>query len=137
MNWMKRPLKIGTVGRSTFLVEPEHGIDITGDPNLAVLSTPSLIWFLEKAARQAVSAVLEPDYNSAGVHIDVQHLAATPLGHRVTCTARVIHIDGPSILFQVEACDQHETIAKGMHRRRTFKIDRFADRVRRKAERAT
>jgi predicted thioesterase len=44
----------------------------------------------------------------------------------------VIHVDGPVISFQVEARDQRELIARGLHKRRVIHAERFAARVRRK-----
>jgi predicted thioesterase len=67
-----------------------------------------------------------------GVHVDVRHLAATPPGQRVVCTARVIHVEGAVVSFQIEARDQQELIARGLHKRRVIQAERFAARVRRK-----
>jgi predicted thioesterase len=97
-----------------------------------VLSTPSLIWFLEHAARRALSPLLEDRETCVGTQIEIQHLAPTPLGERVCCRARVIGVDGRQINFQVEAHDQHELIARGLHKRAVVPVDRFASRVLRK-----
>ena len=82
--------------------------------------------------QKIVTPVLDAGERSVGVHVDVRHLAPTPLGQRVVCTARVIHVDGPVISFQVEARDQRELIARGLHKRRVIQAERFAARVRRK-----
>ncbi len=76
--------------------------------------------------------LLEPGESTVGVQVDVQHLAATPLGERVTCRTRVIHTDGTLILFQLEAHDEHERIARGVHKLRVIQVSRFAERVQRK-----
>ena len=124
--------KVGTVGEVTFVVEEKHAIDFADGEMPAVLSTPWLIWFLEHAARQAMLSLLEPGESTVGVHVDVQHLAATPLGERVTCRARVIHSEGTLISFQLEAHDEHERIARGLHKLRVIRVARFAERVRNK-----
>lgn len=131
---MKRTPRVGDSGTEKFVVGEPHLIDIAGDRELAVLSTPSLIWFLEHAARHALREVLEPGETSVGVAVEVEHLAATPSGHRVQCTARVIHIEGTLITFQVTAVDERERIARGVHRRRVVLSDRFREQVRRKME---
>ncbi len=131
---MKNKPKIGATGETTFTVRPEHSIDLLDDSRLAVLSTPSLIWFLEHAARAALTPVLEPNETTVGTQVDVQHLAATPLDFEVTCVARVIHLDGLSVTFQVHATDGQDTIARGVHQRRVVPIDRLARRVRKKKE---
>jgi predicted thioesterase len=129
---MKTQPKVGTVGEVTFVVETKHAIDFADEKMPAVLSTPWLIWFLEHAAREAMLPLLEPGESTVGMQVDVQHLAATPLGRRVTCRARVIHSDGALISFQLEAHDEHERIARGVHKLRVIPVARFAERVQRK-----
>jgi fluoroacetyl-CoA thioesterase len=130
---MKTSPKVGTTGQQRFVVEPKHTIDFAGGGMPAVLCTPWLIWFLEHAARDAILPMLEPGESTVGGHVDVRHLAATPVGETVTCLARVVNVDGVAISFQLEAHDQHELIARGFHRLHVIKIDRFARKVGRKS----
>jgi len=129
---MKAKPKVGDAGQWRFMVTAEYTINIAEDPQLAVLSTPSLIWFLEHAAREALGPVLEPGETSVGTQVDVEHLAATPAGHEVSCVAKVIHVEGASITFQVSASDRREMIARGVHKRRVVRCPRFNDYVRQK-----
>jgi fluoroacetyl-CoA thioesterase len=130
---MKSHPKIGTAGELPFVVEQQHCIDFATDGMPAVLSTPQLIGLLERTARQTLQPFLESDERSVGVEIELRHLAATPLGQQVTCTTRVISVDGTQVGFQIEARDQHELIARGLHKRAVIRVDSFAKRVRRKA----
>ena len=129
---MKSTPKIGDVGELRFVVDASNVIDFADDELPAVLSTPCLINFLERAAREALAPVLESNESSVGTHVDVQHLAPTPPGQEVVCRARVIVVDGATITFQIEARDQDELIARGLHKRSVIRKDRFAARVRRK-----
>ena len=129
---MKVHPKIGTSGELSFVVEQKHCIDFATDGMPAVLSTPQLIGLLERAARQTLAPFLEPDERSVGVEIELRHLAATPLGASVTCTVRVISAEGAQVGFQIEARDQHELIARGLHKRAVIRVDSFAKRVQRK-----
>lgn len=129
---MKRRARIGEVGELAFVVTEQHIIDFSDEQMPAVLCTPWLIWFIEHAARAAVLPLLEIGESTVGVQIEVDHLAPTPLGQRVACTARVINTDDRLITFQVEAHDQQERIARGLHRLRVIHCDRFARRVRSK-----
>ena len=129
---MRHPPRVGTTGRQEFVVAEEHAIDFADDQMPAVLCTPSLIWFLEHAARDAVLPVLEPGESTVGVSIQVEHLAPTPLGKKVTCTARIILVDGTFVSFQLEAHDAVERIARGSHKLGIIQKDRFARRVQQK-----
>lgn len=126
---MKSPPKIGTVGELQFVVEQKHVIDFAMDGMPAVLSTPNLIGLLERTARKAIEPFLELDERSVGIEIELRHLAPTPLGREVTCTARVVHLDGRKIDFQIEARDSGGIIARGVHKRAVVHVQSFANQV--------
>jgi predicted thioesterase len=126
---MKSSPKVGAIGEVQFTVEKQYIIGFADEQMPAVLATPWLIWFLERAAREAIDPCLEPDERTVGTHIDVRHLAPTPPGQRVTCRARVVHSEKTGVSLQVEAWDEQELIARGMHERRIIRCERFAKRV--------
>lgn len=132
---MKGAPKIGATGECSFFVGPEHAITFATDGMPAVLSTPNLIGLFERTAREAIAPFLAADERSVGVEIDLRHLAPTPLGAHVTVTARVIHTAGRLVDFQIEARDDHEVIARGVHKRAVIRVGSFAERVRRKTAR--
>ncbi|PYI85040.1 MAG: thioesterase [Verrucomicrobia bacterium] len=126
---MKGKPKIGTSSELRFVVEPRHAIDFADGGMPAVLSTPHLVGFLERTAREALAPLLEDNERSVGVEIEIRHLAPTPVGQNVTCVARIVHADGTQITFQVEARDEQELIMRGLHKRQIVRVDRFAQRV--------
>lgn len=126
--------KTGTVGEERFVVGEQHLIDFAHNGMPEILCTPSLVWFLEHAARKAVLPLLEPGESTVGVVVNVEHTAATPLGTEVVCRARVIYADGPLISFQLEAHDEQEQIARGTHKLRIIQAARLAKRVDRKKQ---
>jgi fluoroacetyl-CoA thioesterase len=130
---MKSAPRVGTVGELQFVVEPQHVIDFATDGMPAVLSTPKLIGLLERTAREALLPFLDSNERSVGTEIDLRHLAPTPQGQRVTITTRVVHAEDRAVTFQVEARDQHELIARGLHKRAVIQIESFSRRVQRKA----
>ena len=130
---MKTLPRVGTMGEERFVVEARHAIDFAQGGMPAVLSTPWLIWFLEHAARAAVLPLLEDGESTVGMEIEVRHLAPTPVGGTVTCRARVVFAERNEVSFQLEALDGHERIARGSHRLRVVRIERFAQRVAQKA----
>lgn len=129
---MKQRPALGTAYERQFTVEPQHTIDFAGGGMPAVLSTPALVGMLERTARELMEPWLEPDERTVGTEIELRHLAPTPAGARVTCTVRVIRSEGVLTTFQVEARDQHELIARGLHQRAVVRIERFAQRLARK-----
>ena len=130
---MKDTPKIGTLGQQEFRVKKQHGIGFADDELPAVLSTPTLIGFLEQTARETIAHFLEPDEASLGIIVEIEHLAPTPIGSTVTCTARVVFVEGNIVSFQVEARDETERIARGLHKRSVLAKSRFARRVAQKS----
>lgn len=125
---MNTPVRPGDSGEITFVVEGPHAVSF--DPAMPpVLSTPSLLWFLEQAAIRALAPRLTGGEVSVGTEVELQHLAPTPVGGMVTCRARVVSADGPAVAFHVEAHDGHEVIARGFHRRRVVRAAGLARRV--------
>ncbi len=69
------------------------------------------------------------------MEVDVRHLAPTPVGGRVTASARLVSVEGRRLTFKVEAHDELEKVAEGTHVRAIVDLDRFQRRVRDKAGR--
>jgi len=129
---MKRKPANGLTGTQRFIVESQHLIDFAGQDMPAVLSTPWLIKWLEVTARETLRPLLDDGEASVGMEVDIRHLAPTPQGSEVQCTARVIGAEGSTVTFQVEATDGIELIARGVHKRAVVSKARFAERVARK-----
>jgi fluoroacetyl-CoA thioesterase len=122
----------GLSGTAHLLVGPEHTAPFVGSGRIAVLATPVMINVIEAAALNAVEHLLPTGHQSLGIHLDVSHTAATPVGLRVTATAEVIGVEGRTVTFRVEARDEIEVIGGGTHRRVVVSVDRFDERVQRK-----
>ena len=133
---MKQPPRLGMFAEELITVGPGNTIVFADDRMPAVLSTPSLVAHLEYAARHALEPCLAENERSVGQFIEVEHVAPVPDGFTVLCKARIIHVDGPVVTFQIEAHDGVEIVARGLHRRRVIDVDRFRKRVERKKSRA-
>lgn len=133
---MKQIPRTGLTGEKVITVGPENRITFADADMPAVLSTPWLVAYLEFAARDALATCLEPHERSVGTFVEIEHLAPTPEGFTVTCRARVIHVNGPVVTFQVEAHDGTEPVARGIHKRRVIDVARFARRVARKRKKS-
>jgi fluoroacetyl-CoA thioesterase len=127
----------GLTGTTEIIVGPEHTAPFVGSGRIAVLATPVMINLIEAAALAAVEHLLPPGHQSLGTHLDVSHVAATPVGLRVTASAEVLGVEGRTITFRVEARDEFEPIGGGTHQRVVVSVARFDERVQRKlAERS-
>src|SRR5208282_4581783 len=71
---------------------------------------------------------------SVGISIDVQHVAATPPGHRVRAEAEVTKSEGRRLEFTVRAFDETEEIGSGTHRRAVIDKAKFNERIKAKVK---
>ena len=127
-------IRPGLIGTSTITVAREHTAPHVGSGRVAVLATPVMINVIEAAALKAIEHLLPDGYQSLGIHLDVRHFAATPVGLGVTATAEVIAVEGRTITFRVEARDEREPIGDGTHQRVVVNVARFDERVQRKLD---
>jgi fluoroacetyl-CoA thioesterase len=118
---MKSRPKVGATGELAFKIEPQHAIDFATDGMPAVLSTSNLVGCLDDNER------------SVGTEIELRHLAPTPVGQTIHCTARVIHAEDCEVTFQISARDERELIARGLHKRAIIQLEKFSKRVQEKS----
>ena len=111
------------------MVEEQYTATHVGSGQAAVLATPVMIAFMETAAMEAVQDHLPAGHQTVGVHVDVRHIAPTPVGMKVTVTAALIKAEGRLLTFQVTAHDEQETIGTGTHQRAIIDLARFQGRV--------
>jgi fluoroacetyl-CoA thioesterase len=126
----------GLRGTAELVVAAEHTAPFVGSGRIAVLATPVMINLIEAAALSAVEHLLPAGHQSLGIHLDVSHVAATPVGLRVTATAEVVRVEGRTITFKVEAHDEFEPIGGGIHQRVVVSVARFDERVQKKLRRS-
>jgi fluoroacetyl-CoA thioesterase len=126
-------LPAGLTGTAELIVGEQHTAPRVGSGRIRVLATPVMINLIEAAALAAVEQSLPEHHQSLGTHLDVTHVAATPVGMRVRATAEVLRVEGRTVYFRVRADDERELIGEGLHERVVVNVDRFDERVRKKA----
>jgi predicted thioesterase len=124
----------GLKGAAELLVAEEHTAPSIGSGKVRVLATPVMINLIEAAALAAVEHLLETGYQSLGTRLDVRHIAATPVGMKVTAHAEVLRAEGRTVHFRVEARDERELIGDGTHERVVVNVAKFDQRVQRKLQ---
>ena len=125
-------LRPGLRGEASLTVGEEHTAPRIGSGAIHVLATPVMINLIEAAALAAVERLLPAGHQSLGTVLNVRHIAATPVGMRVTATATVQKVDGRTVYFTVEARDERELIGDGTHERVVVNVEKFDQRVKRK-----
>jgi predicted thioesterase len=127
-------IPIGTKLEKKLLVDNEVAINFLGLPGARVLATPWMIGWMERTCRDAVLPLLEAGHDTVGTHVNVYHLAATPMGMTVTFTAEVTSVEDRRVNFKVEAWDEKQKCGEGTHQRAIVNIARFAAKMQAKLE---
>ena len=122
-------LKVGDQFTSELVVEEKHTAAAFGSGNILVFSTPMMIGLMENAALNCAQLNLSSELSTVGTYVNVKHVAATPIGQKVTATATLVSIEGKKLEFRVEAFDEIEKIGEGMHGRYIIDAAKFLDKV--------
>jgi fluoroacetyl-CoA thioesterase len=123
-------IPVGARGTFELVVAAEHLANRFKDATLpSVLATPVMIMVMENAALNAIKPYLASGQSAVGTHVDVAHLAATPVGRKVSGEAEVTRVDGRRIDFAVRAFDGSEPIGAGTHQRMLIELVKFNERL--------
>ena len=125
-------LKVGLKGAAEILVGTRDTAPHVGSGKVKVLATPVMVSLMEEAALNAVEGLLPPGFQTVGTHLDITHVAATPVGLRVTASAELTAIAGRKLTFRVWADDERERIGEGAHERIVVEVARFDVRAQNK-----
>jgi len=100
------------------------------DPTLpAVMASRVLVGMMELAAMDAIRPYLAAGESSVGIAMDLNHIAATPVGHRVRAEAELTKAEGRRLEFKVRAWDETEEIGSAVHRRAVIDLAKFNERL--------
>ena len=98
-----------------------------------VFATAFMVAHVEATCIACLEGHLLPGKHTLGTHVDLSHVAATPVGMTVTARVRLAGVDGRALTFEVEVCDDAGEIGRGRHRRAIIDVDRFLRKVAAKA----
>jgi fluoroacetyl-CoA thioesterase len=136
---MKPSLKPGLTHRFSYTVPITKTVPHLYEeaPELAVMpevfATGFMVGLMEWTCVQLLAPHLDPGEGSLGVHIDVAHKAATPVGFTIAVEAECLEVRGPRAKFAVRAHDGIDEIGSGIHERFIVNWNRFNKSVSAKA----
>ncbi|MBI1802271.1 MAG: thioesterase family protein [Chloroflexi bacterium] len=125
-------LKPGLKAAIERVVEERHTAAHMVSGMVSVLSTPSMIGFMEEASHRAVAPCLPATQSTVGTVVCIKHLAATPVGMTFRAEAELVEVDRRRLKFKVTAYDEKELIGEGEHERFIIDLDRFSSGLNKK-----
>ncbi len=118
-------LEKGIKGHGEELVTMELTASHIGSGTVRVLATPMMIALMEKTSRISVKPYLEEGEETVGIHVNVSHVASTPIGKKVWCDTELIEIDRRRLVFKVAVYNDDGLVGEGTHERFVIDVARF------------
>jgi predicted thioesterase len=129
---MKASFGPGVSKTRRVVVERSKTIGFMGEEG-RVYSTPFLVGDIEYTCRDLIKEYADPDEDSVGIEVSVQHLAPTLSDMTVEITATVKSVEGRKVTFEVTAKDDVEPVSKGVHTRFIVDVPKTLERLKAKA----
>lgn len=102
---------------------------VMGSGTLDVFATPAMIALIEETAWRSVAPYLEEGCATVGTHLDVAHVAPTPVGMKVRCDVELTEVDGRRLVFSVSVADECGEIGRGTHERFIINAAKFQNKA--------
>ena len=122
-------ITVGMKGEVSTYVEREDTAKEVGSGDLLVYATPCMVALMEGAACEAIADVLTDTQTTVGTALNIEHIAATPVGLDVRAEATVTAVEGKVITFEVNAYDEAGQIGKGTHKRVIVNTQKFLEKA--------
>lgn len=123
-------LKVGMSLTEEHQTSFEHAARNIGSGNVQVLSTPSMIAFMEITSNKLAQQGLPEGYITVGFGVNVKHLNPAPIGDKIKVTSEIVKIEGRKITFKVVAMWRDVVIGEGEHERFIVDIEKFIGKFR-------
>lgn len=122
-------LEIGIKGHQEIIVTDELTAKNMGSGVMAVFATPAMLALMEKTAFMSVLPHLNEGCGSVGTKVDIEHIASSPVGMKITCDSELVAIEGRKLVFKLEAYDSKGLIGKGTHERFLVENVKFQEKT--------
>ena len=100
-----------------------------------VFATGYMVGLIEWTCIQAVNPHIDwPNEQTVGIHVNVNHTAATPPGLEVSVRVRLIEVDGKRLVFETELDDGVDVISNGTHERFIINAEKFNRKIKQKSD---
>lgn len=116
--------------RKEYKVKPEHAAKHVGSGEVEVLSTPSMIAFMEAASLECVQQYLPDNLTTVGTMVNVRHLKPAPVGATIVVETQLVKKEGKRLLFDVKAYWKQVLIGEGKHERYVVDKEKFLEKLR-------
>lgn len=112
-----------------FVVTMDQTASVIGSGGLDVLSTPSLIAWMENVSYNLCETLNDDSETTVGVKIDMNHTAATLIGKTVTIESRLTETNNKRYTLEVKAFVDGLEIGTAVHHRVKVNSESFIKNI--------
>ena len=128
---MRSTLEPGTSRTERITIDRDRTIGFLGE-EMRLYSTPSMVRDVEYTCLSLIEEHLDEGESSVGIHVAIDHLAATPLGQWVDVEVTVSEVDGRKVTLLANVHDAVEQVGRGQHVRFVIDIEKHRTRLQKK-----
>jgi len=132
---MADELKVWLTYEKMITVDESHTARHLADKGISVFSTPEMVRLMEQCALEGVLPYLQPNQNTVGIRVEMRHLAATPMGMKVSARCTLVEIDRRRLVFKAEMHDELEKVGEGSNERFIVDKEKHEQRIAEKVAR--
>lgn len=123
-------IEINKQFKQKYTVSDTNTAKFIGSGDLEVLATPSLVTFMENAAKTYLNTFLSDEFGSVGSNININHLAPTLVGKEITIQGKIAEIIKEKvIIFSLEAFEEDKKIGDASHTRVIINNKKFIEKL--------
>ncbi|MGC8983415.1 MAG: thioesterase family protein [Desulfurococcaceae archaeon] len=134
MSEVSESVPVGISCTEEHYASEEHAARHVGSGDVAVLSTPSMIAFMERTSMNCVQKYLPRGYTTVGTVVNVRHLNPAPIGSKIRVESRLVEKDGRRLVFEVKAYWGDVLIGEGLHERFIVNREKFLEKLKKLAK---
>ena len=131
---MRKSFEPGMFIEKRIETKPEMAASRFHQNSPQVLSSPSLITFVQTTCADLMAPFLDKGEMVVSIRIELSHFASVPIGSELLVRAEIIKTRGSTIYFRIDAYDDSEMIASGYNDMYIVNEDRFARGIERKIQ---
>ena len=123
-------IEAGNTATIEFTTDEQATAIALGSGDLPVLGTPKVLALVEEASVAAIEGLTAEIETTVGSHVEIAHLAPTPIGGTVIATATVVAAKGRRVDFEITVTEDDKIVARANHVRYVVNRESFMESLR-------
>ncbi|HJB24524.1 MAG TPA: CCA tRNA nucleotidyltransferase [Candidatus Jeotgalibaca pullicola] len=125
----RRFIYLDEVKKKEYIVEEGDSARSIELGETGVLSSPSLLSFMEESCKEMIEGLVEEDETSVGTFVSMNHHYLTEVGSKIIIETRIKELSGKKYSFSIVARNGDDIVAIGEHTRKIINKNEFRNKL--------